>query len=69
MQVGAHAANVDVVEGDLGLWQAGGLRDRAHRVDNRAHIVVVEQIGHLARIKDIVQVFEKGLLYDLRVGE
>ena len=32
-------------------------------------LVVVEEVGHLARVEDVVDVLEEGLLDDLRVGE
>eukprot|EP00966_Prymnesium_polylepis_P179650 4159641-Prymnesium_polylepis.1 len=53
----------------LGDGRAGGLRERPHRVDDLRLVVVVEEVGHLARVEDVVDVLEEGLLDDLRVGE
>ena len=62
VKVGAHAAHVHVVQRDLGLRQTLGLRDGAHAVDDRAHVVIVEQVGHFARVQDVVEIFQEGLL-------
>ena len=69
MHVGEDALHKVRVERDLGQRQARLLADGAHRVDDLRRVVVVEQVGHLARVEDVVDVLEEGLLDDLRVGE
>eukprot|EP00965_Chrysotila_dentata_P189855 6173554-Pleurochrysis_carterae.AAC.1 len=65
----AHAPHKVRVEGYLGERQAGGLAERAHCGDDRVNVVVIEEVGHLARVEDVIEVLEEGLGHDLRVGE
>ena len=59
-----HRAQVGLVRGDARL-QA----ERRHLVEDRPHVGILKQVGHLARREDIVDVLEEDLVGDLRVDE
>ena len=59
-----HRAQVGLVRGDARL-QA----ERRHLVEDRPHVGILKQVGHLARREDVVDVLEEDLVGDLRVDE
>eukprot|EP00962_Isochrysis_galbana_P031296 scaffold10193_cov107-Isochrysis_galbana.AAC.6 len=51
------------------IGAAGRLDFRRDGLADLRHIIASEEIGHLARVEQIVEVLDKGLLLDLHVAQ
>ena len=69
VQVLARAVHKEFLQIILGLGDLAILGERAHSVGDLLPLIVREEVGHLARVEDVVDVLDEGLLDDLCVGE
>ncbi len=69
MQIVAHALRVGREEVGLGGGQTRLLDDRLHRAVDAVELVERVDVGHVARVQDVVEVLEEALALDLRVAE
>eukprot|EP00965_Chrysotila_dentata_P002107 69624-Pleurochrysis_carterae.AAC.1 len=69
VQVLAHARDEELLDALLGLWHTGVVAVRPHVTHDPFPLVVGKEVGHLARVEYVVDVLDKGLGDNLRVGE
>mmetsp|Transcript_13845 Transcript_13845/g.40763 ORF Transcript_13845/g.40763 Transcript_13845/m.40763 type:complete len:298 (+) Transcript_13845:1709-2602(+) len=69
VDVGAHALDKVGVERNLVEGQVERLANWPHRPCDPVYVVVVKEVGHIARVEQVVHVLEERLLHDLRVAQ
>ena len=67
VQVSAYAREVAREDVELGRWQTLPLAVGATRRDDRVLVLDGVEVGHIAGVEDVVQVFNHGLVDHLRV--